>query len=151
MLPSDDVVQQILWELYEVNFLHELLSLDHRACANLDLSDTAQLLERQILISQCFPRSSFRPVTIPSENRGLAADNFEECFRFVTALLLVMKSWKGDKPVIFGVSSDNLRDFSQRAAMDMENRIARYYCQQFYNYFGRAAQIPHRLFAMNQI
>jgi len=129
VLPSDDVIRQILWELYEVNFVHELLSLDCRACANLDLSDTAQLLKRQILISQCFPHDSFRPVTIPSENHGLAADNFEERFWFVTALLLVMKSWKGDKPVIFGVSSDNLRNFSQRAAMDMENRIARYYCQ----------------------
>jgi len=43
VLPSDDVIWQILWELYEVNFVHELLSLDRRACANLDLSDTAQL------------------------------------------------------------------------------------------------------------
>ena len=147
VLPPDDVVRQILWELYEINFLHELLSLDHHACANLNLSDTVQLLERQIMISQCFPLNSFRPVTIPSENCGLAADDFEERFRFITALLQVMKSWRGNKPVLFGVSTDNLHDFSQRAAMDMENRVARYYCQQFFNYFGRAAQIPHRLFA----
>src|SRR5438309_1184189 len=102
-LPPGDVVRQILWKLYELNFIHELLLLDPRACVNLDLSDTVQLLERQIMISKCFPLDSFRPVTIPSENRGLAADNFEERFRFITALLLVMKLWKGDKPVLFGV------------------------------------------------
>src|SRR6266498_3017506 len=71
VLPPEDVVRQILWELYEVNFIHELLSLDRRACANLDVSDTAQLFERQIKISRCFPTSSFRHVPIPSINGGL--------------------------------------------------------------------------------
>src|SRR5438445_10712661 len=98
-LPPGDVIQQILWELYELNFIHELLLLDCRACVNLDLSDTTQLLERQIMISKCFPLDSFRPVTIPSENRGLAADDFKERFQFITALLLVMKSWNRHKPV----------------------------------------------------
>ena len=35
-LPPEDVVRQILWELYELNFIHELVSLDHHACAELD-------------------------------------------------------------------------------------------------------------------
>ena len=34
LLPN--IVCQILWELYKLNFTHELLSLDHHACANLD-------------------------------------------------------------------------------------------------------------------
>jgi len=46
VLPPEDVVRQILWELYELNFIRELLSLDCRACADLDLSDTTQLLDR---------------------------------------------------------------------------------------------------------
>jgi hypothetical protein len=32
-------------------------------------------------------------------------------------------------------------------AVDLEKVVAKYYCQQFFNYFGRAAQVPHRLFA----
>jgi hypothetical protein len=76
-LPPGDVIRQILWELYELNFIQELLSLDHRACANLDITDASQLLERQLKILACFPPSSFRHVIIPSENRGLAADNFQ--------------------------------------------------------------------------
>ena len=58
LLP-EGIVREILWELYEVNFIQELLSLDRRACADLDTSDIAKLLERQIKIAGCFPSDSF--------------------------------------------------------------------------------------------
>jgi hypothetical protein len=149
VLPPEDVVRQILWELYELNFIHELQSLDRRACADLDLSNVAQLLERQMKISRCFPINSFRHVTISSENCGLAADDMSERFRFVVELLHVLKSWKGDKPAIFDMSMDNLRGSTHQTRILLEKTIAKYYCQQFFNYFGRAAQTPHRLFAIN--
>ncbi len=99
------------------------------------------------MISQCFRTGSFRPVPIPSENLGLAADDLDERFRFITALVLVMQTWKGEKPVILHAPEDNIRIFTRQARMQLERVVARYYCQQFFNYFGRAAQIPHRLFA----
>ena len=149
VLPPDDVVRQILWELYEVNFIHELQSLDHRACADLDLLNPTQVFERQILISQCFSTSSFRPVPIPPEHLGLAADDLDEWHQFITVLALVMQSWKGEKPVILSAPLDNIRKFTQQAVMQFETVVAKYYCQQFFNYFGRAAQIPHHLFTHN--
>jgi hypothetical protein len=145
-LPPENVVREILWELYELNFIHELQSLDRRACQNLDLSSTSQLFDRQVEISQCFPTSSFRHVSIPSENRGLADDDFNIRFGFVTALAIVMQSWKGDKPAILAGDLTDLQ-FSPEGAMKLEKVVAKYYCQQFFNYFGRAAQVPHRLFA----
>jgi hypothetical protein len=143
LLPENlQVVREILWELYEVNFIHELQSLDRRACRNLDLSDASQLYDRQVEISQCFPTSSFRHVSIPTENRGLADDDVDKRFGFVRALLFVMSSWKGVKPAMLaGDLSDLL------PSPELEKAAANYYCQQFFNYFGRAAQIPHRLFA----
>jgi hypothetical protein len=145
-LPSENVVREILWELYELNFIHELQSLDRRACQNLDPSSASQIFDRQVEISQCFPTSSFRHVSIPSENRGLADDNFEMRFVFVKALVYVMKSWKGDKP---GLLAGDLVDLqlTRDSARELEKVVAKYYCQQFFNYFGRAAQVPHRLFA----
>jgi hypothetical protein len=142
----ENVIREILWELYEVNFIHELQSLDRRACHDLDLSNTARLFDRQIEISLCFHTSSFPQVPIPSENRGLADDNFEKRFRFITGLVFIMRSWKGDKPALPAGDLNQLQ-FSPKEAMDLENVVAKYYCQQFYNYFGRAAQVPHRLFA----
>jgi len=147
VLPPEGVIREILWELYELNFIRELVSLDHRACAELDLSDTAQLLDRQTKITKCFPIESFQHVTIPSRNCGLAADDLGERFACIRALFLVMKSWRGDQPKIFEASEENVRNFSKQAALAFENLVAKYYCQQFFNYFGRAAQIPHCLFA----
>ena len=131
--------------MYELNFIHELQSLDHLAYADLDLSDTAQLVEQQMKILRCFPINSFRHVMIQSENCGLAADDFQ----FVIELLHVMKSWRGDQPALFNISMDNLHNSTNQTRMLLEKTIAKYYCQQFFNYFGCAAQIPHRLFAIN--
>ena len=116
------------------------------------MSDTAQLLDRQTKISRCFPIESFQHVTVPSRNRGLAADDLGERFPFIIALFLVVKSWRGDQPKIFEASEENVRNFSGHAALSsFENLVAKYYCQQFFNYFGWAAQIPHRLFAPKDI
>ena len=79
-----EIVCEIVWELYEVNFIHKLQSLDHHTCHNLDLSNAAQLFDRQIEISQCFHMSSFQHVPIPNKNLGLADNDFNK-FQFVTA------------------------------------------------------------------
>jgi hypothetical protein len=146
VLPPDNIVREVLWELYELNFIHELQSLDRRACQNLDLSNADQLFDRQIEISQCFHTSSFRHVSIPSENIGLAHDDFDNRFRFVTGLYFVTKSWKGDKPAML---TDDISDLTPISAAELEKVLAKYYCQEFFNYFGRAAQVPHRLFLSN--
>ena len=145
-LPPEGVIRQILWELYELNFIYELVSLDRRACAELDTTDVSQLLERENKISQCFPSDSFRHITFAPENRGLGADAFHERFHYIVNLFLVMKGWKGKQPVIFGASEETVRKFTRTPAIDFEKVVTKYYCQQFFNYFGRAAQIPHRLF-----
>ena len=147
-LPPEKVVREILWELYEINIIHEFQSLDHRACCDLDLSDDAQLLDRQTLISNCFHRSLFPHVSIPSENHGLTDDSFENRFGFVTGLVTIMNSWKGDKPhVLTGDPFDH--ELTPDGAIEAEKVVTQYYCQQIFNYFGRAAQVPHRLFVMN--
>jgi hypothetical protein len=117
---------------------------------DLDLLDNAMLIERQVMISRCFPIDSFRHVMIPSHNRGLAADDLKERFPFVVSLILVMKSWKGDKPAVFATSTENLLDLSELLAINIEKIVAKYYCQQFFNYFGRAAQIPRHLYTIKQ-
>ena len=38
---------------------------------------------------------------------------------------------------------------SPDSAMELEKVVAKYYCQQFFNYFGHAAQVPHHLFETN--
>lgn len=60
VLPPEDVVWQVLWELYKLNFIHELQLLDRHTCGELDLSDTARLIKWEMKILKCFPINSFR-------------------------------------------------------------------------------------------
>jgi hypothetical protein len=146
VLPPDHVVQQILWELYELNFTHEFLSLDRRSCLSLDLSDGSKLFERQALISGCFAVGAFKYIPLPDRNRGLAADSIRDRLPHLIGMVLVMQSWKGIKPAAFTIANRSPADISDQQAKDLEDAVTKYYCQQFFNHFGRAAQIPHRLF-----
>jgi hypothetical protein len=147
ILPADHIVRGILWELYQLNFAYELLSLDRRACSKLDTSDDLQLLQRQSLVIKCFPVDPFLSRSLPDRNCGLAADGIEERLPFILSLVRVMQSWKGDKPSVFILAAQSYQEISaSQNPTEFEEAAAKYYCQQFFNYFGRAALVPHRLF-----
>jgi hypothetical protein len=146
VLPPDHIVRGILWELFQLNFAYELLSLDRRACSNLHTSDDLQLMQRQAMVSQCFPVDPFLSRSLPDRNCGLAAYDIEERIPFIVRLVRVMQSWKGDKPPIFDIVTLSFQEISGTQATELEEAMTRYYCQQFFNYFGRAALVPHRLF-----
>ena len=148
ILPADGIVREILWELYELNFYFELHSLDRRACTNFITSDNldSELIHRQALISECFPVDPFKSTSLPTRNCGLAGHNAEERLPFVQALVRVMQSWKGDKPPVFQLAAQPSLEISASHATELEEEATKYYCQQFYNCFGRAALVPHRLF-----
>lgn len=146
VLPADHIIREILWELYQLNFYYELLSLDRRACTDLTTSDNLQLVQRQALISECFPVDPFMTTSLPTRNCGLAGHNVEERLPFILALVRVMQSWKGSKPSVFQLVERPFREISASHATELEEAATKYYCQQFFNYFGRAALVPHRLF-----
>ena len=146
MLPADHIVQGILWELYHLNFAYELLSLDCCACCNLNTSDDSQLMQRQAMILECFPVNPFLSRSLPEHNCGLAADEIEECLLFVLCLVRVMQLWKGDKPPIFNLAAGSYQEIPKSEALGFEEAVAMFYCQQFFNYFGHTALVPHRLF-----
>ncbi|PPQ76810.1 hypothetical protein CVT24_011653 [Panaeolus cyanescens] len=149
-LPPVQVVREILWELYELNFTYELISLDQHACEGLDLENETALYEREAdFIIPCFTALSYkRPViNLPDKNEGLASDTMPERLEFVLAMAKLMSSWRGEKPAIFDLHKRRLqRSISREQASELEKEVARFYCQTLYNYFGRAAQIPHRLY-----
>ncbi|KAF9037956.1 hypothetical protein BJ165DRAFT_1531862 [Panaeolus papilionaceus] len=147
-LPPHNVVREILWELYELNFTYELICLDRRACINLGSDDTS-LYERELIIQKCFPFLAYKMPTqpMPTTNRGLASDNPSERLTHVLQLAKLMSSWRGEKPAIFELYKRRSQDsISRQEASDLERSVAQFYCQTFYNYFGRAAQVPHRLY-----
>ncbi len=145
-LPPENVVRQILWELYELNFAQEFLSLDRHACTDLDLTDKDALYERQSLITKCFASRVLNYAPLPNTNCGLAGETIGDRLPYLWHMVQIMDSWKGTKPAIFGLADHSPQRVTNQQARDLEVAATKYYCQKFYTYFGRAAQTPHRLF-----
>ena len=129
-----------------VSYPPGVLPPDRRSCLGLDLSDGSKLFECQALISGCFAVCAFKYIPLPDRNRGLAADSIRDRLPHLIGMVLVMQSWKGIKPLAFTIANRSPANISDQQAKDLEDAVTKYYCQQFFNHFGRAAQIPHRLF-----
>ncbi|KAF9037972.1 hypothetical protein BJ165DRAFT_1407915 [Panaeolus papilionaceus] len=141
-------VREIMWTLYKYNFTFELISLDRRACLELGPNPTDEKLdEREKLIRACFAAARFKLPEIDPKNIGLASDELEDRLPYIIALGKVIKSWTLDPDPVL-LLCDRRRPelhLDQSRRHGLERVVTQLYCQTFWNYFGRAAQIPHRL------
>ena len=140
-LPSTDICQEILWELYELNFRFELLALHHRA--QLLVNDTP---EQQDCVLACFPGHG--PLLVADcslANKGLAAPSITERAPYLLALKRLMRGWKGNVPVQVSSDEKPIEQYSTVELTALERAVARFYTQSFFNFFGRAAILPHGL------
>ncbi|KAF9044103.1 hypothetical protein BJ165DRAFT_1528670 [Panaeolus papilionaceus] len=145
------IVQQILWSLYKLNFHLEFIALDHRLTSELH-PDRArrtdkQLFDRESAIQRCFSPGIFKIVIHPSCNVGLAANSLEERLEYLINAAKVMKSWPGCPELVSQLSTRRQpSSIGNTRGSQFKSAIAQFYCQQFWNQFGRAPQVPHRLF-----
>jgi len=82
----------------------------------------------------------------PRPHWGLAADSLRDRLPHLISMVLVMQSWKGINPAAFDIANQSPPDISDQQAKELEDIVTKYYCQQFFNHFGHAAQVPHHLF-----
>ncbi|PPQ76783.1 hypothetical protein CVT24_011339 [Panaeolus cyanescens] len=150
------VVRDIFWWIYEQNFTHELIALDLRLSSNIHRDRRRQspdiLHSREMeFIAPCFgcsPTSFFKHPDITDQNLGLAANEIQGRLPHIVSLAKVMKSWTGQPiPDIILKYCDrrNPKSIPIDNAAQLENAVAQFYCQCFWNQFSRAPQIPHRL------
>ena len=133
--------QEILWELYELNFHLKLSSLDK--CANRDLVKEDPAIRIKHLWS-CFSPSSNLPfIMILYMNISLVANDWREQVPFILALVNMMSSWEGSKPEVFKYWLHHVEELSEGPVLELECEAARFYIQMFYNYFGHAPLIPY--------
>ncbi|KAG6834115.1 hypothetical protein H0H93_011821 [Arthromyces matolae] len=131
--------EEILWELSELNFRQELLALHLRITSS---PNPTHLSVRQYKVSRCFPGRELLFFPLSEATHGLASDDQEERSPYLLAMQRLMRDWPSKKPAIFYV--DRLR-WSSKETETLEQEIAKYYTQTFYNYFRRAPIIPRRL------
>lgn len=127
-------MQEILWEISELNFWVELSVLDHYASGL--PSDGCRSL-----VLQCFPScpGNLYAVDFDRASLGLAAPEIHQRAPYFKRLYDLMKDWKNNDPIspilAKEISTDSELD-------DFEVRLARYYTQIYYEFFGRACTLP---------
>ncbi|KAJ7922742.1 hypothetical protein B0H13DRAFT_2317214 [Mycena leptocephala] len=130
---TNNRAKEIIWEVAETNFCFELLSLDRRA-SGLDRPDECR---------ECFPGCMLIGVPIEASKRGFASTVLTKRHPYNVWLAKLMCAWPGAPSVVREAGVE-------RAWPDVEMRelgktVAAFYCQEFYEYFGRAAVIPMRI------
>ena len=148
---TPEVTQEVLWELCHMSFRFELLSLDGVLADTLyhgreGISEAAAARSRSEQLLRVFPMSgdvlgSFMISEIPNRDLGLTSFDLEERNRHLVALGKLMCPWKG--------CPDSIRDASrlpiEAHVQALEEACATFYCQSFFDIFGRAPIIPCRL------
>ncbi|KAK1217024.1 hypothetical protein PQX77_020330 [Marasmius sp. AFHP31] len=137
-LPETRIVQEILWEVTELNFRQELVALD----GALDESGLGKW-ERQNLLDGCWKDGRADWV---NGSEGLGSQPLEARIPYLNRLHRVMSTWRGDKPL------ELLDSFPKRAAHNflvtadrVERALALFYTSSFLSVFGREAGSPHTL------
>lgn len=147
--PDEAVSQEILWELYELNFRFEFLALDQ-----FTRDPTLSTEDREDLLLACFPGSVGRSLLIaelPLADRGFAAECWRDRAPFILAFRNVMKTWRNFSDAVKGCKGVDLAAiralsaYSEEEILVMEKALLRFYTQSFFDFFGRAAIVPHRL------
>jgi hypothetical protein len=143
---SPEGARRVLWELFELNFRFELLALDRRASG---ANTEPEVLARQELVLTCFPGNpglsgSASLLTVDSNHAhlGLSAPSWQNRLPYIYALMEVMAGWEAKDMVEFHIPAGTP---TEDEVLIVEDSIAKFYAQTFFDYFGRAALLPHRL------
>ncbi|KAJ6593045.1 hypothetical protein B0H19DRAFT_1055696 [Mycena capillaripes] len=127
--------REMLWEIAEMNFRHELLALDQRASG----------LDRPEACKECFPGQTLIGMDISESKQGFAAEDPMEQLPYLLRLTGLMCDWR-HLPRSGAISEAALRlEWSSSQVCQLEGAVAKYYTTCFYEYFGRPAVIPMRL------
>ena len=118
-MPPRSTVQEILWELYELNFFFELIALDW------SMSSVAH----DDLIATCFLNSDagMTYVVIGNLDRGLVADDWHARLPYVKAFVNVMSSWNVDHPQAFCLADNPEQLITGHQFLELEKAATCFY------------------------
>ncbi|KAJ3739147.1 hypothetical protein DFH05DRAFT_1457453 [Lentinula detonsa] len=140
---DQEVCQQVVWELFEIKFRHELFALDKWLVPKQEGdSDDAVIqreawYQRELLVYRCFPGLAYKPM-----EPGFSSHR-DHSYRveYVRGLYNLMRGWPGPKPAELNAPFPDEDD--QFSVLELEEAMAHYYVRKFLVAFQRPATIPH--------
>ncbi|KAF7795823.1 hypothetical protein EIP86_006990 [Pleurotus ostreatoroseus] len=133
--------REVLWELSEIGFRHELLAMDRNLSSHTS-AEQAQLLEasrRQLVQRVCANRPDSLD-HLPKQNEGLASPNILDRAESLEALRLLLARWPSAPSHI--ITSKPLTEVDKTTLEKAETSLCKFYVQTFWDRAGRAATIP---------
>ncbi|KAK1215779.1 hypothetical protein PQX77_021589 [Marasmius sp. AFHP31] len=154
-LPPKPIVQEILWELFEVNFCYELVALD-RFCFQTGVSIAER--EQEVLGLVSHLNSSLVPENTAQGRIGFASTDLNTAAgrrHALHGLYRVMADWTGGpgqlpRPLVDGAVDTRL-DITRTSDVPvgdfeaLEFAVVHHYVSVFRSMFNRAPLLPHAL------
>jgi hypothetical protein len=105
---------------------------------------------RNQLIAACFPVGSIGGslliVDLNHANHGLASPSWREKAPYLRNLHAAMLTWRGHQLALSAFpTTDGLYLNTERNVHELEEVVARFYTQSFYDHFHRAPSLPRRV------
>jgi hypothetical protein len=140
------ITKEIIWELFEHNFRFEIAALDMVAAASKWVGDEAAVT-RKDFIGSVFGTSRKFVIwndPFPRWNEGLQAKDIGDRRFRLDFLRRVLCDWPDVPP---NIKAKSFHDYSMtlKEREALEANILGFYCQTFFDYFGRPPIVPHRL------
>ncbi|KAJ6467655.1 hypothetical protein C8R47DRAFT_1303298 [Mycena vitilis] len=132
---SDKEAKEIIWEIAETSFRMELVSLDRRASG----------FDRRKECSRCFPERMLFDIPIELSQRGFADSQVIRRHPYVVRLANLMLIWPDAPRSLRDAQLELERAWSEPEMRKLEDNVAAFYCQSFYDYFGRPPVVPMRI------
>ncbi|KAJ8094114.1 hypothetical protein PM082_023322 [Marasmius tenuissimus] len=141
-LSDPQQVREIVWELFELNFRFEFLALDCKHSGT-------YVIRPELL--RCFAGTptagDFTHMDFQSAHCGPAAREAKERDAYLIKMCEVFGSWpEGGTAGKLLNGRTEVGQFSELELKELERWATRFYCQTFYENFGRPPILPHALF-----
>jgi hypothetical protein len=147
---TNERCSEVLWEVSESNFRFELMFLDMVLAQDhwMDLEGetpgrAAAHREQQLL--RIFPKpsdslpDSYLVTAMPNRDVGLAADHWRGRENALHGMYHILSSWPSFPPSIVCYSN------TSAATATLEASLIQFYCQSFYDTFGRVPTCPRKI------
>lgn len=141
-------IGEIAWELSEMGFRVDLYEADYRQVPP-PPHDTVMALDdmttRRALVTKVWPDGHFLfPTTPACPTQGLWAENIRDRACALDGLRCLFRRWPAH-PASFDTVGELTRATDVQTLEQFERAAIRYYCQQFFEMFGRAPVVPRVL------
>ncbi|KAK7032104.1 hypothetical protein VNI00_013474 [Paramarasmius palmivorus] len=162
-LNDERLLKEVIWEIYELNFRTEFEALDNilrggprgiepvggpwvSMYQGTTLDDVARLQD----VHACLPHQGNNLCSTslwwPQSSQGVAASSAVDRAPWILCMKHVLKGWPGSRDIHELHAEHKCPEQLIGPELErLEEAVARFYCQSFFNTFGRPPIIPHRL------